>query len=93
MELDEVLRKWASVRTTIGELEKKVENYKRQAEKALAKMGVEDYANDEFRLKRQVQQRAVMSKKMVPVEVWDRYALPQKVEFLTLTSLRKKEEK
>lgn len=86
MELDEVLRKWATARTSIAELEKKVENYKKQAEKALMRMGVEDYENDEFRLKRQVQQRSIMSKKMVPAEIWDRYALPQKVEFLALTS-------
>jgi hypothetical protein len=29
-----------------------------------------------------------MVKKMVPAEVWDRYSLPQKVEFWTLAPIK-----
>ena len=88
MELDEILKKWATAKASISEMEKKMEHYKKLAEKQLTKMGVDQYANSEYKVKKQTQQRSVMVKKMVPAEVWDRYSLPQKVEFWTLAPIK-----
>jgi hypothetical protein len=51
-------------------------------------MGVDQYTNSEYKVKKQIQQRTVMVKKMVPEEVWDRYSLPQKVEFWTISPIK-----
>jgi hypothetical protein len=87
--MDEIIEKWAQARTAHQEWGEKMEHYRKQAEEQMARMNVSSYETDRYRVKKQVQQRSVMSKKMVPAEVWDRYALPQRVEFLILTSIKK----
>lgn len=86
--MDEIIEKWARAREAHQEWGERMELYRKQAEEQMARMNISAYETDKYRVKKQVQQRSVMSKKMVPPEVWDKYALPQRIEFLVLTSLK-----
>ena len=89
-DLDVVLEKWEECRRTIDQLEKKIQRYRSTVERFMETKGVEAYENSKFKVKKSVQQRSLLTKKMVPKDVWEMYSLPQRVEFLVLTDKSKK---
>ena len=82
--MEEIAEKWGRARREVDELEKKIEGYRRQIEEEMVRLKLDEYDCEGYKIKKQIQQRAVMSKKLVPVEIWDKYAIPQRVEFITL---------
>jgi hypothetical protein len=82
--MEEIAEKWGRARREVDELEKKIEGYRRQMEEEMLRLQLDEYECEAYKIKKQVQQRAVMSKKLVPIEIWDKYAIPQRVEFITL---------
>lgn len=85
IDVDALLDKWADARNTISVLEKRVENYKKVMKQYLARNNLTKYENDFFIVRQGTQNRSFVTKKNVPEDVWDMYAKPQKIDFLTLT--------
>jgi len=84
--MDQIIEEWIHAREMQRQWEQRVDQYRKQAEDMMSRQGIDVYETATHRLKRQSQQREVMSKKMVPPEIWSKYALPQRVEFLVLSS-------
>jgi hypothetical protein len=89
-EIDTVLEKWDECRQNMDLLEKKIKRYRQTVENFLQKNNLDQYENSKFKVKRSVQQRSLLTKKMVPKDVWETYSLPQRVEFLLLTDKSKR---
>lgn len=85
IDVDALLDKWADARNTISVLEKRVENYKKVMKQYLARNNLTKYENDFFIVRQGTQNRSFVTKKNVPDDVWEMYAKPQKIDFLTLT--------
>lgn len=85
MDVDNLLEKWADARNTISSLEKKVETYKKLMKQYFARNNITKYENEFFKVKQGTQTRSLITKKNVPDDVWDLYAKPQTIDFLTLT--------
>ena len=91
--MEEIIEKWVHARDMQREWEKKTEHYRSMAQDMMAREHLDVYETGTHRVKKQVQQREVMSKKMVPPEVWSQYALPQRLEFLVLSSKNENKKK
>lgn len=85
MEIDSMLEKWSDARKHVAVLEKKIEQYKKMMKQYLRQNNLSKYENDFFKVRQNTQDRSFIIKKNVPPEIWDRYATPQKIDFLTLT--------
>lgn len=83
--IDEVLEKWEECRRTIETMEKKIKKYRTIVENYMETHNLSVFENQKYKIKKNIQQRSLLTKKMVPKEIWDKYSLPQRVEFLTLT--------
>lgn len=88
-EIHSLLEKWEDCRRTIDMMEKKIKRYRQTVEQYLEKNNLSEFENERFKVKRNIQQRSLLTKKMVPKEVWEMYSLPQRVEFITLTEKKK----
>ena len=85
IDVDALLERWADARNTISTQEKRVENFKKVMKQYLVRNNLTKYENDYFIVRLGTQNRAIVTKKNVPSEIWDMYAKPQKIDFLTLT--------
>lgn len=85
MDIDAMLEKWSDARKHVSILEKKIEQYKKIMKQYFRQNNITKYENDYFKVRQNTQDRSFILKKNVPPEVWDQYATPQKIDFLTLT--------
>lgn len=85
VDIDTLLDKWADARNNIATLEKKVDNYKKIMKQYFLRNNITKYENEFFKVKQSTQNRSFVMKKNVPDEIWDQYAKPKSIEFLTLT--------
>lgn len=84
-DIDRVLEKWVAARNNIAILEKKIDNYKKLMTQFMSRNNLTKYENDVCRVKQSKQNRSFIIKKDVPQEIWEQYAKPQQIEFLTIT--------
>lgn len=84
-DIQAMIEKWDDCRKNIELLEKKIKRYRNQMENYMQTNNLDVYETSKFKVKKNVQQRALLTKKMVPKEIWDTYSLPQRIEFLSLT--------
>lgn len=89
-EIDTILLKWSNAKTEMDELEKKILRYRKQIDQLLRKNEMTQYENHDYKVRRQVQQRSLMSKKTVPTEIWEKYSIPQTIECLLITKKKTK---
>lgn len=82
--IEDILEKWDECRRTIETMEKKIKKYRDTVENYMETRNLTVFENAKFKVKKNVQQRSLLTKKMVPKDVWDMYSLPQRVEFLSL---------
>lgn len=80
-----MLEKWSDARKHVVLLEKKMEQYKKIMKQYLRQNNLTKYENEFFKVRQNTQDRSFIIKKNVPPEIWDQYATPQKIDFLTLT--------
>ena len=88
MDIDAMLEKWSDARKHVALLEKKMEQYKKLMKQYLRQNNLTKYENEFFKVRQNTQDRSFIIKKNVPPEIWDQYATPQKIDFLTLTEKR-----
>lgn len=72
IDIDEFLEKWFDAKQQISINEKKIEKYKRVADKLLQDR--DTLQSSKFQLKVRNQNRETLSKNNVPREVWDKYS-------------------
>ena len=84
-DIQAMIEKWDDCRKNIDLLEKKIKRYRSQMENYMQTNNLDVYETSKFKVKKNVQQRALLTKKMVPKEIWNTYSLPQRIEFLSLT--------
>lgn len=85
--MEELLTRYQEIKDQLDIYQAKLEKYKKKIEKEMANKGLDKYETKQWTLKKQSQERMMLSKKNVPETVWVQYAQPHKVEFL---SIRKK---
>lgn len=85
MDIDAMLEKWSDARKQVAILEKKMEQYKKVMKQYFRQNNITKYENEFFKVRLNTQDRSFIIKKNVPSEIWDQYATPQKIEFITLT--------
>lgn len=90
IDIDTMLEKWADARNNIAVMEKKIDNYKKLMKQYLHKHNLTKYENEFFTVKQSTQNRSFVMKKHVPSQIWEQYAVPQQIEFLSLTEKKSK---
>lgn len=90
MDLNNILEKWADARNQLAVLEKRVAQYKKMMEKYMTQNNLKQYENDYFRVRLGTQNRTIIHKKDVPANVWEQYATPQQIQFITFTEKTKR---
>lgn len=88
--MDGLIEQWHCARKEVARAEKNLEACKQRVEKHMMTHHMEEYENDQYVVKKHIQQRSLMSKKMVPSDIWEKYSLPQRVEYIQLTEKKKK---
>lgn len=92
-DIDAVLLKWSHAKADMDEIEKRIQRYRKQIDQFLRKNEMSQYENHDCKVRRQVQQRSVMTKKTVPSEIWEKYSTLQAVDCLVITTKKKKNSK
>lgn len=78
VDLSKFLQKWIETKNKIAELEKNIEKYKRIANRIMEQQENNTISNDYFTLRRKEMSRTTISKKDVPIEIWNKYSRPCK---------------
>jgi hypothetical protein len=91
--MEEMIEKWAYAREMQGQWEKKSEEYKNKVREIMIREDRQVHETEMYTIQRTTQQREIMSKKTTPADVWTKYALPQRIECITLKKRKKKSEK
>jgi hypothetical protein len=76
VDLSKFLQKWIETKNKISELEKNIEKYKRVANRIMEQQQNNTISNDYFTLRRKEMSRTTISKKDVPIEIWNKYSRP-----------------
>ena len=69
-----LLQKWAESKAEIADLEKKIDKYKRLANRVMDQKGDNTITTTEYKLSRKEISRTTIAKKDVPKEIWKKYA-------------------
>uniref|UniRef100_A0A6C0DZX6 Uncharacterized protein n=1 Tax=viral metagenome TaxID=1070528 RepID=A0A6C0DZX6_9ZZZZ len=72
--VDNLLEKWYEAKQQINDLESKINNYKRIAENIMEHKNVESLMNDKFLLQKKDINKTTISKKDLPIEIWNKYS-------------------
>lgn len=73
-DIDTLLDSWNQTKNEIASLERKLEKYKRAAERIMCKERNNSIEGSYYKLKKRVMSRNTLSKKDVPVHIWDQYS-------------------
>lgn len=68
-----LLERWSEAKKEMTELEKKVEKYKRLANRVMEQQGVDEFSSQSYTLKKKKITRKTISKQDVPKDVWEKY--------------------
>lgn len=90
--MEEMIEKWAYAREMQAQWEKKNEEYKNKVREIMMREDRHVYETEMYTIQRTSQQREIMSKKTTPADIWKKYALPQKIECISLKKRKKKSE-
>jgi hypothetical protein len=85
-DIETVLEKWYQTKQEIAMLQKKQDSYKKYIERRMNKNGEDRIHSSNYHIIRELRSRSGISKKLVPPEVWNRYA--QRTDYYTY-SLKK----
>lgn len=88
-DIDILLEKWYDAKKELSALEKKVENYKKFAERIMDKENINNLSNDKYNLIKREMNRTVLAKDDVPREIWHKYS--KNISY-SMFVLRKKKE-
>ena len=89
-DIDILLNKWHETKEQISDLEKKVEKYKRYAEKIMNEKRIDELSNDVYVLSRRDMSRTTLSKDDLPGEMWAKYSRNIKYPMYTLRKIKTK---
>jgi hypothetical protein len=89
-DIDTLLDKWHDTKEQIALLEKKLEKYKKYAERVMDSEDKDELINHKYTLIRRNMSRMTLSKDDVPKDIWNKYA--RNINY-PMYVLRKKKEK
>ena len=69
-----LLKQWNETKEVMSELELKMEKYKRLANRIMYMKDTNVLSDDKFTLKRKELSRETLSKKDLPIEIWNKYS-------------------
>ena len=72
--VDNLLEKWYEAKQQINDLESKIDKYKRIAENIMEHKNVESLMNDKFLLQKKDINKTTISKKDLPIDIWNKYS-------------------
>lgn len=73
-DIEALLDRWSKSKISMLELEKKVEKYKKLANRVMDTQGTHSISSPHHTLKRRTMSRKTISKHDVPEHVWEKYA-------------------
>jgi hypothetical protein len=73
-DIDTLLDKWYDTKEQIGILEKKLEKYKKYAERIMDNEDKDELSNFNYKLTRRNMSRTTLSKEDMPKDIWNKYA-------------------
>ena len=73
-DIDELLELWNTTKQKITELEKKCDKYKAYVEKLMEKRNINILSGTQFTVNRTEVKRTSISRKDVPLDIWNKYA-------------------
>ena len=73
-DIDYLMDNWYQAKQEISELEKKCEKYKRLANKIMNSQETNKLYNSDYSLSRRDMTRSTLTKKDVPIDIWDKYS-------------------
>ena len=89
-DVDTLLEKWHDTKEQISILEKRLENYKKYAERIMDNEDKDEINNSNYSLTRRNMSRTTLSKDDLPKDIWNKYA--RNINY-PMYILRKKKEK
>ena len=88
--MDDLLTKWKMLHDESATLEKKKQKIRQKIEKIMTEQGSGSYENTDFKVVQRVQNRASITQKNVPPDIWDKYATINRVQFISITPKKDK---
>ena len=73
-DVDTLLKKWDETKEQISLLEKKLEKYKKYAERIMDNEDKDEINNSRYSLTRRNMSRTTLSKDDIPKDIWSKYA-------------------
>jgi hypothetical protein len=73
-DIDTLLEKWHDTKEQISILEKKLEKYKKYAERIMDNEDKDEINNSNYSLTRRNMSRTTLSKDDIPKDIWNKYA-------------------
>ena len=89
-DVDTILEKWHDTKEQISSLEKRLEKYKKYAERIMDNEDKDEINNSNYSLTRRNMSRTTLSKDDLPKDIWNKYA--RNINY-PMYILRKKKEK
>lgn len=93
LDLDEFLGKWDETKKEISILEKKIEKYKKVAEKLMEEQNTQVLSGKGFTLTKKSVTRRTVTKNNLPEELWNKYSYPSTSNFFYLSEKKEKSDK
>ena len=90
VDIDELFENWFEIKQQITLLEKKCDKYKKYSEKLLNKLDKNSISSSDYNLKRVNMTRKTLSKKDVPLDIWNKYSKETHVTSYYLHPLKRK---
>lgn len=73
-DIETILKKWYQTKQEIAMLQKKQDTYKKYIQRRMDKNGEDRIHRSNYHVIRELRSRSGISKKLVPPEIWNRYA-------------------
>lgn len=73
-DIDTLLEKWYDTKEKIAEMQKRLEKYKKLADKIMNSEDKESIVTRDFTLQRREMTRTTISKEDVPTDIWNKYS-------------------
>lgn len=90
MDIDHVIMRWSQTKEEMDVLQKKIDKYKKQVKIFLVRNSLTKYESGNNTVTLSNRKHSGITKKSVPDDVWNRYAVTKDVEYLLLSKKRQK---
>jgi len=86
-EIDKVISDWSDIKARLKELEEKDETYRRVMLNVFKTTGSDIIKGKNFQVIQRTYNKRTISRNLVPVDIFDRYAQTKEIQYVTLRRL------